>query len=73
MREVLPSSSKMAKRIDSLPKSGRSLRRRIPIKYCSESSSMTSSTIGTGMTVGPSPGCIVNLIGLVRKSAPAGG
>ena len=34
---------------------------------------MTSSTIGTGMTVGPSPGCIVNSIGLVRKSAPAGG
>ena len=63
----------MAKRIDSLPKSGRSLRRRTPIKYCSESSSMTSSTIGTGMTVGPSPGCIVNSIGLVRKSAPAGG
>ena len=73
MREALPSSSKMAKRIDSLPKSGRSLRRRTPIKYCSESSSMTSSTIGTGMTVGPSPGCIVNSIGLVRKSAPAGG
>ena len=73
MREVLPSSSKMAKRIDSLAKSGRPLRRRTPTKYCSGSSAMTSSTIGTGMTVGPSPGCIVNSIGLVRKSAPAGG
>ena len=72
MREVLPSSSKMAKRIDSFPTSGWSLRRRTPTKYCSESSSMTSLTIGTGMTVGPSPGCIVNSIGLVRKSAPAG-
>ena len=70
MRVVLPSSSKIAKRIDT---SGRSLRRRTPTKYCSESSAMTSSTIGTGMTVGPSPGCIVNSIGSVRKSAPAGG